>query len=160
MRPGIRYSDIFTHRNMSSEETHLSAAGRFAKRLAHWNVEEEGSLTFIESWPHPYIVCLLGQIQRSVFIPFYCLEELILPSLKRDWISENFRCYKTLFGRWLTEMLSSRQVRWQFWLLSAFIEGLLTSNLWALLQLTHWQILDCCHTSTHHQAGLSTERGI
>ena len=72
---------------------------------------------------------VLGQIQRSVFIPFHCLQELILSSLKRDWITQNFRCYKTLFGRWLTEMLSSRQVRWQFWLLSAFIVGLLTSNL-------------------------------
>ena len=25
-------------------------------------------MTFIESWPHPHIVCLLGQIQKKFFL--------------------------------------------------------------------------------------------
>ena len=84
VRPEARY--LYTPEQVcAGTSSHIVERGDLQKDCLVEMLRGEES-TFIESWCHSHIVCLLGQIQKSVFIPFHCPEELIISSLKWDWI--------------------------------------------------------------------------
>ena len=126
--------DISTLRNKSAQETLLiySAAGRFAKKLPRWNVEGRGIyfLWILASSPHR--LCA-GTNSKKCFYPLslsrrahHLKTQMGLDSIRLSTFDATRLC---LGDDWLRDVKFKTSEMTEFWLLSAFIAGLLTSNL-------------------------------
>ena len=109
-----------------------SAVGRFAKRLPRWNVEGRGIyfLWILASSPHR--LCA-GTNSKKCFYPLslsrrahHLKTQMGLDSIRLSTFDATRLC---LGDDWLRDVKFKTSEMTEFWLLSAFIAGLLTSNL-------------------------------